>query len=800
MFSYSGLTLLFSRTGRHGVMGGVAGEYVWKTLATGGESSFSTDVQCAEHGQFRLKPGTKVVVLFGEELFSQFYRDPEIKLGQAHGYAWLDQGIYYIATFEPQDAFDRRKVDLELDGFDEPEEEPDTDSKSTKGVTRRKNYFFWLTRDLRKALRLLKTPPGPIAYTEPVNYYESQETLVRILRETRGSILYFDIETDSELNITCFAFKFTGQPTYSVAGYGYKKLYHYPGFAKILWALQIAFQHNEVVIHNSMFDLFVMTWKYRLLPPKRVFDTMLSHARLVPEVEKSLGRCIAFYVDHLPYHKNEGIFEPHNFVQTQQLLEYNAKDVESLAAIAPEIKKAAVSMGAADSLEQVNGSIRAYLLATLQGMRVDLAKISEIALHNERAKIQATRVLRLMTGVDLNPRSPQQVSKYIYHPKFKTSKPAEEATAEKTLLKLRLKVNNPAITVILKAREFGMKMSKMKFNIFSPTPFIPYSEALRITTGYKLAGTTTYRLSSAKLLGRWGNNLQNFEKALRKIVIPDAGMEFVQVDQSGAEALIVAYLTRAGKFRQMFNVGIKSHVYVALNLFQKQWEQELGYSIADIVASSMLEISKHPKWPEVDALIKESDNWPGARRYYYIAKMVVHASNYGMKAPTFQINVLQKSEGTIVMSRQQADLALNSYHELFPEIRSWHSDVINKVLTTRMLHNLFGYPRYFSGHLDSSQQKEWFAFRPQSTVGTITNRCFSSIQREIETSGLYGSDILENNHDSVLLQVPLEHSRTVGAITKKHMNQQLMNDAGEVFYMKSNASYGNNWYDMKEEM
>ena len=63
----------------------------------------------------------------------------------------------------------------------------------------------------------------------------------------------------------------------------------------------------------------------------------------------------------------------------------------------------------------------------------------------------------------------------------------------------------------------------------------------RNTTIYKLGGTETFRASSSKWFGR-GTNLQNIEKSMRQLYWADDGKVLVQVDQSGAEALIVSYL------------------------------------------------------------------------------------------------------------------------------------------------------------------------------------------------------------------------------------------------------------------
>ena len=71
-----------------------------------------------------------------------------------------------------------------------------------------------------------------------------------------------------------------------------------------------------------------------------------------------------------------------------------------------------------------------------------------------------------------------------------------------------------------------------------PTPHI------HCLTSLKVAGTGSFRLASGQFLGNYGANLQNPDKEALDIYIAPPGMSFVQCDQSGAEALIVAYLTR----------------------------------------------------------------------------------------------------------------------------------------------------------------------------------------------------------------------------------------------------------------
>jgi DNA polymerase I-like protein with 3'-5' exonuclease and polymerase domains len=298
------------------------------------------------------------------------------------------------------------------------------------------------------------------------------------------------------------------------------------------------------------------------------------------------------------------------------------------------------------------------------------------------------------------------------------------------------------------------------------------------------------------LLNTWGTNIQNFPKKLRKLFVADPGKIFVQADQAGAEALIVSYLCRAGNFRRLFLNGVKSHVYVAMRLFEEVWAAELGCSIKDYCAASVEELVKLPRWAELRDLISSSDDWSADKRYYFMAKMVCHASNYGMKAPTFRVNVLQKSGGAVNLSHKQATYFLATYHTLFPEIRKWHNDTVEELKRTKMLRNLFGYPRMFTQTIEPSMYKEAFAFVPQSTVGCITNLAFTDLYNNPRIQELR-ADVLQNNHDSVLLQCYDKDAQEVAEIACTALNREMISPQGEPFKMRSEATLGPSWGDMK---
>lgn len=321
----------------------------------------------------------------------------------------------------------------------------------------------------------------------------------------------------------------------------------------------------------------------------------------------------------------------------------------------------------------------------------------------------------------------------------------------------------------------------------------------RNTTVYKLGGTETFRASSAALFGTFGGNLQNVDKDMRSMYWADEGKILCQVDQSGAEALIVAYLCEPGRFRELFLHGVKPHVFVAMNVFLERWQILCkDIDVKSFISTPIPELKKREGWQILDKIIKESDNWKPSERYYYIAKMICHASNYGMKGAAFQLNVLEKSRGQIVITKQQADDYLMRYHSLFPEITRWHRWVERQLRETKCLYNLFGFPRQLTGRFDETDAKEWYAFTPQSTVGCITHIACAMLQHYIDTNNR-DWDLLGNCHDSYLAQCPVGEERELASVMLDIMQQPLRSFRGEEFKMRAEAQVGYNWGPYKKD-
>lgn len=314
---------------------------------------------------------------------------------------------------------------------------------------------------------------------------------------------------------------------------------------------------------------------------------------------------------------------------------------------------------------------------------------------------------------------------------------------------------------------------------------------IRITSGWKITGTKSFRLSSTKFLGRYGTNLQNTDKALLGCLVSRPGYVFVQADQAGAEALVVANEAPRGRFIELFECGIKPHTYMALMIFMELFRGQHPKERYWLRTGG--ELKTLPEWPDLNKRIASSD------REYALGKLVIHAKNYDMQWRTFQTNVLVRSEGTIVLTAAEAKLFLELHGETFPEIRYWQEEIKQRVLMTRKLHNLFGHPRVFNGRLDDETIRDAYSWIAQSTVGEITNIACCELYETIEAQNLDWA-FKNNKHDSLVAEVPESEAKDAAKLVSGLLCKELRSTAGHTYRMKAEVGIGRNlgkWHETK---
>jgi hypothetical protein len=305
---------------------------------------------------------------------------------------------------------------------------------------------------------------------------------------------------------------------------------------------------------------------------------------------------------------------------------------------------------------------------------------------------------------------------------------------------------------------------------------------MRALTQLKIAGTRSFRLSASQLF-EYGLNAQNSDKETIDIFEAPRGWRIVQVDQAGAEALIVAYLTRPGKYRGLFTAGVKPHTYLALHLFLDKFRGEHPPTRYWLQPPEVLKAL--PEWPTLSATINAS------KFEYDIGKRTGHSGNYEVGPQTFRQAALKDSEGQLNLTHEQATFFLDTYKQVYPEIVEWQAETKDTVRSQRLLRNLFGYPRRFERIVTDSYLREAISWVPQSTVGCITHVAYRIVTDYIRAEGLSWR-LFNNKHDSYAALVPAEQAERAAHYMSGAINQKLVGRDGVEFFMKSEVQVGGN--------
>jgi len=215
--TYSGLTAILDRRGRHDkndLISGLSGAYFDSSLAAGGYSSIhrgTIEVRTLDDFNQPFLNGTKTLLLLGERTLPYYLKD--VSLDEQRGAPFTNrQSLTCIATYAPQDADDRRDYFSGEDDEDEKDDSETAEGKTTHGKTQRKNWRFWMRQDIKKAARITAT--GGVNIPQPnYHFWPEIDKVVHLLTTTKGTDFYFDIETDKNLQMTCFGFSFYEQST-----------------------------------------------------------------------------------------------------------------------------------------------------------------------------------------------------------------------------------------------------------------------------------------------------------------------------------------------------------------------------------------------------------------------------------------------------------------------------------------------------------------------------------------------------------------------------------------------------------
>lgn len=579
-------------------------------------------------------------------------------------------------------------------------------------VMREPKFDPIVSMDMGRVAEESKSPDLPKTYGDFFRTNSPFDEVMYYLTDflPKEEILAFDIETIPPLEqIMCLGFAWSPEDAFCLPiFFGQQSWWTAEEEFQIIIAVRKLFARKDIkwIAQNGQYDMTYLKDKWDV-DIDLWMDTMIAFHTVYPEMRKSLAFLTSIYSKR-PYYKDDG----GQGMTPVQEWEYNCKDCCVTYECALEIRKEMEEFRVLDFYEShSNKLIKPLGIMQRRGILINQKRRSDLDAELDAKWLELQSRLDLAVGHVLNPNSPKQVKEFLYDdlglpPIYKWGTKAGHKTKvvssdEDAIKTLQKRTNNPVLSLILEIR--GVR------KLLSTYVRASLESSGRICCSYKIAGTETGRLSSSKSIYDRGTNLQNIprEPSIRSMFMPDSGFKFVNADLSQAEARVVAYLAGEERLQYLFEQGGDVHTRNACNIY--------GVT-QDRVTKSQRQV----------------------------AKSLVHGANYGIGHVKFA-----KLTG---QSESRSRELLNQYHSLYPCLQLWQQQVRSQVGKTRILTTPFGRKRMFFGRWGEDLVREAIAYVPQSTVGDLLNlgiiRCWNALPPEWE--------ILAQNHDSVLAQVPID--------------------------------------------
>jgi DNA polymerase-1 len=330
----------------------------------------------------------------------------------------------------------------------------------------------------------------------------------------------------------------------------------------------------EKVGQNIKFDMLVLR-KYGVRMQGPLFDTMIAHYLLNPELHHGMDYLSETYLDYKPVSiesligrrgKNQLSMRD---VPVEEVAEYAAEDADVTLRLKvffePKLKE--------NSVESLFYDIEMPLVYVLAEMEYTGVKIDTEALNQYSVvlteKLQALeQEIYELAGMELNINSAKQVGTVLFEQlkitdeKVKKTKTGGFSTSEETLEKLRQK--HPIVGKLLDYR--GIK--KLLSTYIDNLPNLINPDTGKIHTSFNQTVTSTGRLSSTN------PNLQNIPvrgdmgREIRKAFIADNDeCVFFSADYSQIELRVMAHISRDENMTDAFIKGADIHSATAAKIY-----------------------------------------------------------------------------------------------------------------------------------------------------------------------------------------------------------------------------------------
>ncbi len=329
----------------------------------------------------------------------------------------------------------------------------------------------------------------------------------------------------------------------------------------------------EKIGHNLKYDLKVLS-RYGITVSGKLFDTMLAHYLINPDMRHSMDVLSETYLHYTPKTQSELIGKGKTLISLrsvplEDLKEFAVEDADITGQLKTVFEKSLEENEATKLFETIEIPLLVVLAdMETEGIRLDVDFLKTLSfeldkdIQNLEAKIHET------AGETFNIGSPKQLGEILFDKlqiggtKQKKTKTGQYATGEEVLSLLA--DENPIVAEILEYRQ----LIKLKNTYVDALPLQVCASTGRIHTEYMQAVAATGRLSSNN------PNLQNIPirtergRQIRKAFVPrDENHTIVSADYSQIELRIIAALSGEKNMIEAFNANEDIHKSTAAKVF-----------------------------------------------------------------------------------------------------------------------------------------------------------------------------------------------------------------------------------------
>lgn len=325
---------------------------------------------------------------------------------------------------------------------------------------------------------------------------------------------------------------------------------------------------------NIKYDILMLS-NYGIEVKGKIFDTMIAHYLIQPEIKHNLDFLCEIYLDYekiptenLIGKKGKGQITMRS-VSPEKLRDYACEDADLTYqlkyAIDPDLDKTEV--------RQLFEEMEMPLIPVLvhmenAGVKLNVKELNEYAKVLRKQIIQLEKEIFELAGEEFNISSPKQMGPILFEKlkidtNAKKTKTKQYSTSEDVLVRLADK--HPIVGKILEFR--GLK--KLLSTYVEALPQLVNKKTGKIHTNFNQAIAATGRLSSVN------PNLQNIPirdesgREIRKAFIPsDVEHTFLSADYSQIELRIMAALSKDEEMQKAFREGKDIHAITAAKIYK----------------------------------------------------------------------------------------------------------------------------------------------------------------------------------------------------------------------------------------